>query len=152
MADSQATTLGPRIKCWDAITSAIAASTSALMVAYCALRSSNGTCIIHFLLNFSLQFSVRLRALRHFCRQCRILFQIQATEPMLGFLISIATLWTYHDSVAVRRSQTMTMAAHPSDLPGCIAGHERVIRYILSDHRTSSYEGVPSNSNSANDS
>src|SRR5437764_2726520 len=43
MAFSHSCTLGPRMKCWDSITSAMAVSTSDLMRRYCALRSNNGT-------------------------------------------------------------------------------------------------------------
>src|SRR5271165_3457666 len=46
---SHCSTFGPKMKCWDSSTSAIAASTSALMVAYCALRSNSGTFMVHFL-------------------------------------------------------------------------------------------------------
>src|SRR5258707_765911 len=64
MAFSHWSTFGPKIKCWDSMTSAIAASTSALIVAYCALRLSKGTCILGFLFKLFL----RLRAL---CQDAR---------------------------------------------------------------------------------
>ncbi len=63
IAFSHSSTLGPRMKCWDSITSAIAASTSALIVAYCALRSSSGTCISGFLFQLFVSFSALIQVL-----------------------------------------------------------------------------------------
>src|SRR3981189_2769169 len=51
IALSHSSTFGPRMKCWDSSTSAIGLSTSALKAVYCALRSSSGTFILHFLLD-----------------------------------------------------------------------------------------------------
>src|SRR5258708_24539155 len=48
IACSHCSTFGPRMNCCDCITSAIADSISGLIVAYCALRSSSGTCIGSF--------------------------------------------------------------------------------------------------------
>src|SRR3954451_5327095 len=51
IALSHSSTFGPRMKCCDSITSAIAASISALIDKYCAFRSSNGTFMLRFLLD-----------------------------------------------------------------------------------------------------
>src|SRR5262245_53586864 len=48
-AFSHSSTFGPRMKCCDSNTSATAAVTSALIVAYCFLRSSSGTFIMKLL-------------------------------------------------------------------------------------------------------
>src|ERR1700736_2249190 len=45
MASSHSSTLGPNMKSWDCMTSAIADSTSVLIGEYCALRSNRGTCM-----------------------------------------------------------------------------------------------------------
>src|SRR5258706_7784271 len=76
IACSQCSTFGPKMKCWDSITSASAASTSALMVAYCALRSSSGTCIFGFLF----QLSVRLGSFVHVRWQRCFLVQVEAPQ------------------------------------------------------------------------
>src|SRR5438445_793506 len=52
-------TFGPRMKCWDSNTLAIAASTSPLMAAYCALRSSSGTFIVGFFFHLPVRFGSR---------------------------------------------------------------------------------------------
>src|SRR6266478_749003 len=49
IACSHCSTFGPKMKCWDSITSAISASTSDFIVAYCAFRSRSGTCMRGFL-------------------------------------------------------------------------------------------------------
>ena len=74
IAVSHSATLGPKMKCWETITSAIDASTSALIVEYCALRSSSGTCILSLLP----QLSVRLNTLPQVCRERCFFIQIEA--------------------------------------------------------------------------
>ena len=59
MAFSHCSTFGPRMKCWDSNTLAIAASTSPLMAAYCALRSSSGTFIVGFFFHLPVRFGSR---------------------------------------------------------------------------------------------
>src|ERR1700730_5676458 len=75
-AFSHCSTFGPKMKCWDSNTSATAPSTSALMVAYCALRSSNGT----FILGLLLQLSVRFRTDTQFGWQLRFLVKVEASQ------------------------------------------------------------------------
>src|SRR5262245_50561521 len=76
IAFSHSSTFGPRMKCCDSITSAIAASTSALMAAYCAFRSSNGT----FILRFLLELSIRLGSLTELGGQRRFLVEIETAQ------------------------------------------------------------------------
>src|SRR5213596_2668561 len=100
MAFSHRSTLGPRMKCCDSITSATAASTSALIAAYCPLRSSNGT----FMSRFLLYYPVRLRALGEFRRQRSVIVEIEtAKDTGFHFAIAIATLGACHHTVGIRR-------------------------------------------------
>src|SRR5713101_5955296 len=80
IAFSHCSTFGPRMKCWDSMTSASAASTSALIVEYCALRSSSGTCIVTLLF----QLFVGLCALAQIRRQRLLLMQVE-TPQHTGF-------------------------------------------------------------------
>src|SRR5882672_2518865 len=77
IAFSHCSTFGPKMKCCDSITSAMAASTSDLIVEYCALRSSSGTCILGLLF---FQLSVRLGALAQVRRQRRFFIQVEAPQ------------------------------------------------------------------------
>src|SRR5258708_2428773 len=64
IACSHCSTFGPKMKCCDTITSAISDSTSDLIVAYCALRSSRGTCMRGFLFHLLVRLDSLLTALR----------------------------------------------------------------------------------------
>src|SRR6266566_4872118 len=128
IAFSHSSTFGPKMKCWDSITSAIAASTSALIVAYCALRSSSGTCI------------------------CGFLFQVEATQnAWLNFLITVPALWAQHHSMGVWRLEAVTVAAHPTRLSRWISNHQRKVWNFLGDHRTGSNKRVSADLYSADD-
>src|SRR5213080_5613064 len=118
MACSHASTFGPRMNCCDSITSAIAASTSDLMAAYCDLRSSNGTFMPHFLS----QRPVRLRPARQFSRQRRLVVEIEtAQHARLRFPVVIAAFGADHHAVRVGCLQAVTVTTHPSDLACRIA-------------------------------
>src|SRR5215471_18602267 len=96
MAFSHSSTFGPRMKCWDSITAEIAASSSALMVVYCAWRSSSGT----FIFSFFLQLTIGFASLAELRRQRLFLAEIQAAHnAWLNFLITKAALRAHHDSV-----------------------------------------------------
>src|SRR5258708_21777068 len=60
IACSHCSTFDPKMKCCDSMTSAIADSTSDLIVAYCALRSSSGTCMRNFLFRLLVRLDSRL--------------------------------------------------------------------------------------------
>src|SRR5271165_4404637 len=90
MAFSHCSTFGPRMKCWDSSTSAIAASTSALMVAYCALRSSSGTFIVYFLLHLL----VRLGADAQLGWQWSFFVKVKTSQDTrFDFFVLVASLW-----------------------------------------------------------
>src|SRR5436309_122298 len=98
-AFSHCSTFGPRMKCCDSMTSAIAASTSALMERYWALRSSNGTCMLRFLF----QLSVRFAAFGELCGQRRLFVQVEtAQHARFGLLVAIPALRTYRHAHRVR--------------------------------------------------
>src|SRR5581483_1226056 len=110
---------------WDSRTSATAASTSALIVLYCALRSSSGTFIICFLLQLA------ITLLAHFeLRWKRSLFvKIQAAQhAWYDFLVLVSSLRTDHNAVRVGGQQTMAMAAHPADSVARISDDQSIIR------------------------
>src|SRR5260370_11458309 len=107
------------MKCCDSITSAMAASTSALMVACWALRSSSGTCILYIL---SFHLFVGLGALAQVRRQRRFFIQIEAPyNAGLNFLITIPALGANHYPFGVGRLKTVPMATHPSGLTGWVS-------------------------------
>src|SRR5712664_3363504 len=134
IAFSHCSTFGPKMKCCDSITSAMAASTSALIVAYCALRSSSGTCILRLLL---FQLSVGLGALAQFRWQRYFFIQVEAPQNAgLNFLITVSTLRTQHHPVAVRRLESVPMATHPPGLAGWVSDDQRKVGYVLGNHRT----------------
>src|SRR5207237_343059 len=113
IAFSHWSTFGPRMKCWDSRTSVMAAATSALMPAYCALRSSNGTFIHRFLL----QFPVCLGADPQVRRQWGFFVQVEASQDAgLDFLIAVAAFRAPHDPARIGRRQTMAVPAHPARL------------------------------------
>src|SRR4051812_25645812 len=130
------------MKCWDSITSLIAASTSALIVRYCALRSSNGTCII-VLPPF--QLPVRRESLAQFRRQWCFFIQIETTQnAWRAFLITIAALGTDHYPIGVGQLEPVPMTAHPSCLAAWVSDDQRKIRHVLGNHRTCADECVAS--------
>ena len=98
MAFSHCSTFGPRMKCWDSKTSPIAASTSALIVAYCALRSSSGT----FIVGFFFHLPVRFGPSAQFAWQRCFLVQVEASQDArFHFLIAIAGFRAPHHSVQI---------------------------------------------------
>src|SRR6185295_7589780 len=108
MARSHCSTFGPRMKCCDSSTSAIAASISALMARYCDLRSSNGTFMPGLISHLSVGFCAptQLRGERRF------LVQIQTTEDArFDFLVAVAAFRARHHTVDVRGAETMSVAA-----------------------------------------
>src|SRR5712671_3044719 len=148
IACSHCSTFGPRIKCCDSSTSATAASTSALIVEYCALRSSSGTCIFGFLFYLA----VRLASLVQTCWQRCFLVQIQTTQYAgLDFLVAVSALRTCHYSAGIWGVQAVAVAAHPSDLVSRVSNHQSKVGYVLSYHRAGSDECVSPDLNSAND-
>src|SRR6266852_270100 len=98
IASSHCSTFGPKMKCCDSITSAMAASTSALIVEYCALRSSSGTCILGFLFKLS----VGLGSLVQVRWQRCFLIQVEAPQnAWFNFLITVPALRAQHHSIGV---------------------------------------------------
>src|SRR5262249_40423015 len=124
MVFSHCSTFGPRMKCCESSTSAMAASMSALMARYCALRSRRGT----FILGFLIELLVRLGADRQLRWQRSFLVEIEAAEhTRFGFLIAIATFRTPHDAVRISALEPVAVTAHPRDLPGRIPDDQRKI-------------------------
>src|SRR5438093_11488172 len=141
MASSHWSTWGPNMKCWDSITSRTAASTSALIAEYWALRSSSGTCI--FIRLFHL--SIGLGSLAEFSRERSFLVQIEAPENAgLNFSIAVAALSTHHDPVRVWRLESMPMATHPTDLTGGVSDNQGKVRHVLgrSEEHTSELQSL----------
>src|SRR2546426_4115595 len=98
MAFSHCSTFGPRMKCWDSNTSAIAASTSALMAAYCALRSSSGTFIVGFFFHLPVRFGSRAQL----GWQGSFFVQVEAAQDTgFHFLIAVAGFRAPHHSVQI---------------------------------------------------
>src|SRR5579863_8717643 len=124
MVFSHCSTFGPRMKCCESSTSAIAAFTSGFMSLYCALRSSNGTFILRFLFQFSIRFGAHAKLLR----QRGFFVEIEATEDA-GFdlLVAVACFWTSHHALSVRRIETVTVPAHPSHLTCRVSNHQREV-------------------------
>src|SRR6266496_6479540 len=148
MAFSQASTLGPRMKCCDSITSPIAASTSALMAAYCALRSSSGTFIFDCLLDIAVGPGAR----RQFGGQRSIVVEIEAAQDA-GFClaIAIAALRTLHHLVAVDPRQPVTVTTHPSDLTCRVADDEREVGHVPGHDCAGADEGISSDRRATDD-
>src|SRR5260370_7290902 len=122
------------MKCWDSITSAMAASTSALMVACWALRSSSGTCILYIL---SFHLFVGLGALAQVRRQRRFFIQIEAPyNPGLNFLITIPALGANHYPFGDGLLKTGPTATHPPDLTLRVTDNSREFSYLLHIHAT----------------
>ncbi len=44
-------------------------------------------------------------------------------------------------------AETVTVPSHPSNLPGRIAHHQGIIRYIMTYHRPGTNEGILTNGN-----
>src|SRR5215467_1325699 len=110
MAFSHCSTFGPRIKCWDSRTSVIAASTSDLIDAYCALRSSSGIFIVSFLL----ELPVRLGADTQVDRQRGLFVEVKAAnDARFNFFVAVTGLRTPHHSLRIGRIKTMAVPAHP---------------------------------------
>src|SRR5579864_8054759 len=111
MAFSHCSTFGPKMKCWDSSTSATALSTSDLMVAYCALRSSNGT----FIPDLLFQLPVRFGTDAQFGGQLSFLVKVEASKDAgLDLLVAVAWFRTIHNPIFIRRIETMPVPAHPS--------------------------------------
>src|SRR6266851_8011421 len=143
IAFSHCSTFGPKMKCWDSITSAMAASTSALIVEYCALRSSSATCILCLLF---FQFFVGLGALAQVRWQRCFFIQIEAPQNAgLNFLITVPALRTQHHPVGVGRLESVPMATHPSDPTGWVSDDQCEVGYVLGNHRTGSDERITPN-------
>src|SRR5512146_2780851 len=103
MAFSHCSTLVPRMKCCDSITSAMAASTSSRMVEYCALRSSSGT----FIFGLPLQVPVGLGADAQFAGQAGLLVEVEAAQhARFNFLVAIAGFRAPHDPLGIGGSET----------------------------------------------
>src|SRR5271167_4578668 len=148
MAFSHSSTLGPRMKCCDSITSVMAASTSRQIVAYCALRSSRGTCIDCLLF----QLSIRFGALAQLHGQRFFFLKVETPQDAgFRFLVTVSTFWTPHHSIHIRRVQPVAMAAYPSCLPGGIPDNQSIIRHVFGDHGAGPDKGVAANSDAAND-
>src|SRR5262245_57383034 len=148
MAFSHRSTAGPSTKCCDSITSAIAASTSALIERYCALRSSNGTCMCR--VPFELSVGFRADAERR--RQRHVVVEVEAPEDArLDFLVAVAALRAPHDAVDVRRAEAMTVAAHPPDLVRGVADDEREVGDVFRDDRSGADERVAADRDAADD-
>src|SRR5262245_44894751 len=98
MAFSHWSTFGPNMKCCDSSTSAIAISISALMAAYCALRSSNKTFILRFLLQFPIGFDTDPQ----FGRQGGLFVEVEAAEDTgCDFPITVAAFGAPHYPVII---------------------------------------------------
>src|SRR6185503_12608729 len=109
---------GPRMKCCESITDAMARSTSALIERYCALRSSRGTCIGVRLL----QFPIRLGSAGQCFRERRVLVEVEALEhTRLDLLVAVPRFAAPEHAIGVGRVEPMAMTAHPSDLARPIA-------------------------------
>src|SRR5712692_5355282 len=148
IAFSHSSTFGPRTKCWDSITSAIAASTSALIVAYCALRSSSGTCITGFLFQLLVGFGAFVQVLWY----RGFLVKVEATQnAWLNLLITVAALRAYHHSIGVWRLKSVTVTAHPTRLPRWITDHQREVRNFFGNHRTGPNKRISADLNSTDD-
>src|SRR5438477_10690144 len=136
------------MKCCDSMTSAIAASTSDLMEAYCDLRSSNGT----FMLRFLFQLAVRFAALAQLGGQRRLLVEIKAAEHAGRHLdVPVPALRTHHDAIRAGRFQLVSVAAHPAGPARRIALNERVVGDILRDDRPGGDEHVAADGPAAHD-
>src|SRR3954471_12769835 len=133
MALSQRSTIGPRMKCWASITSAIAASISDLIERYCALRSSNGT----FISGVLFVLSVRPGAGTERGGQRRFLVEVETPKNARFRLpVAVAAFGAAHHSGGVGRLEPVSVAAHPADPTSRIAHDQREVRHASGDHRS----------------
>src|SRR5215467_4453223 len=136
------------MKCCDSSTSAIAASTSALMDRYCSLRSSRGT----FILGFLFELLVGLRADTQCRGQRRFLIEIETPQSTrLRLDVPVTALGASHDPVGIGVLQAMSMAAHPAHLTSRVSDDQREVRHVFGHYGTRSDEGISANGRAADD-
>src|SRR5262249_38679768 len=96
--------------------------------------------------------SVRLGSLAQFQRQGSIFLQIKASQnPRLALAITKAGFGTGHNAYGIWATKAVTVAAHPTTLPGRISDHKRVVWHVFRHHRARSYKRVAPDFHSADD-